>query len=91
VLAAVAVGMQVGQKSTNMQDSDVGQARKAGRIMERAGFQLAPQTETVLVQSKRLTFKGFRLPLDRGRRRPDGKPFGTITTFARPSIPAAPT
>jgi uncharacterized membrane protein YdfJ with MMPL/SSD domain len=87
VFAAVAVGMQVGQKSTNMQDSDVGQARKADRIMAQAGFQPAPQTETVLVQSKRLTFKdaAFRSTVEDVVR--TVKPFTTIKNLRSPLDP----
>ena len=57
VIAAVAIGQVVGQKTASMEDANVGEARKADQILKQAGLQPAPQTEIVLIQSKRLTIK----------------------------------
>jgi RND superfamily putative drug exporter len=88
VIVAVAVGMAVGQKSMNMQDSDVGQARKADRILEQAGFQPAPQTEIVLIQSKRLTIRdaAFRSTVEDVVR--TVRPFRTIANLRSPLDPS---
>jgi RND superfamily putative drug exporter len=84
VLAAVALGMAIGQKSTTMQDDDVGQSRKADQILKQAGFQPDPQTEIVLIQSKRLTIKNaaFRSTVADVVR--TVKPFSTITNLRSP-------
>jgi uncharacterized membrane protein YdfJ with MMPL/SSD domain len=56
VIAAAAIGAVVGQKTTSMQSSDVGQAKKADNILKQAGFpQADPLTEIVVIQSPRLT------------------------------------
>ena len=56
VIAAVAIGQAVGQKTVKQQDTNVGQAHRADQILAQAGFgQSDPQTEIVLVQSKHLT------------------------------------
>jgi len=87
VVAAVAVGMAVGQKSSDMQDADVGQARKADRVLDEAGFQPDPQTEIVLIQSKRLTIKdaAFRSTVEEVVRAV--KPFTTIKNLRSPLDP----
>jgi len=56
VIAAVAIGMAVGQKTTSMQGQDVGQSKRADKILTQAGFkQSDPLTEIVVVQSKTKT------------------------------------
>jgi uncharacterized membrane protein YdfJ with MMPL/SSD domain len=56
VIAAAAIGVLVGQKTTSMQSTDVGQAKKADNILQQAGFpQSDPLTEIVVIQSPRLT------------------------------------
>jgi len=56
VLAAAAIGAVVGQKTTSMQSTDVGQAKKADNILKQAGFpQSDPLTEIVVIQSPQLT------------------------------------
>jgi RND superfamily putative drug exporter len=56
VVAVVAIGMAVGQKNVKPGDTNVGQSHRADKLLEQAGFgQSDPQTEIVLVQSKRST------------------------------------
>jgi uncharacterized membrane protein YdfJ with MMPL/SSD domain len=84
VLVAVAVGMAVGQKSTQMQDDDVGQARKADQTLKQAGFQPDPQTEIVLIQSKGLTIKDAAFRSTVADVVQTVKPFRTITNLRSP-------
>jgi uncharacterized membrane protein YdfJ with MMPL/SSD domain len=62
VVAAVAIGMVVGQKNIDQNDVNVGQSHRADQILRDAGFRPEPQSEFVLIQSKRLTVRdaGFR-------------------------------
>jgi uncharacterized membrane protein YdfJ with MMPL/SSD domain len=53
VVASVAVGMAVGTKNIDQNDSNVGQSHRADHILRDAGFQADPQTELVLIQSKK--------------------------------------
>ena len=55
VVAAVALGTVVGQKTIDRNDLNVGQAQRADHMLRDAGFQAEPQTEFVLIQSDRLT------------------------------------
>src|SRR6476661_4448935 len=55
VVAALFIGMQVGTKQIDQQNSNVGQSHKADQMLLDAGFQTDPQTEIVLVQSKTRT------------------------------------
>ncbi len=55
VVVALVVGQAIGTKQIDQNDSNVGQAHRADRILRDAGFQADPQTEIVLVQSKALT------------------------------------
>ncbi|HEY2219311.1 MAG TPA: MMPL family transporter [Gaiellaceae bacterium] len=55
VIAALAIGMQVGTKQIDQQNANVGQSHRADNILRDAGFEADPQTEIVLVQSKTLT------------------------------------
>jgi RND superfamily putative drug exporter len=87
VLTAVAVGMAVGQKSSDMKDADVGQARKADQILDQAGFQPDPQTEIVLIQSKRLTVKDTAFRSTVGDVVRTVKPFRTIKNLRSPLDP----
>ncbi len=87
VIAAVAIGQVVGQKTASMEDANVGEARKADQILKQAGLQPAPQTEIVLIQSKRLTIKdaAFRSTVADVVR--TVKPFPTITNLRSPLDP----
>ena len=55
VVAALAIGMQVGTKNIDMQDANVGQSNNADQILKEGFPQADPQTEFVLVQSARKT------------------------------------
>jgi uncharacterized membrane protein YdfJ with MMPL/SSD domain len=57
VIAVAYVGVaMVGMKTIKQQDTNVGQARTADKILEASAFkQTDPQTELVLIQSKKLT------------------------------------
>ena len=55
VVASVAIGMAVGQKNIAQDDYNVGESKRADHILRDAGFQSDPQTEIVLIQSKKLT------------------------------------
>jgi uncharacterized membrane protein YdfJ with MMPL/SSD domain len=87
VIAAAVIGMQVGTKSMSMQDADVGQSRTADQILKQAGFQPDPQTEIVLIQSKRLTIRNpeFRATVADVVRAV--KPFSTIENIRSPLDP----
>ena len=66
VVIALVVGMAVGTKSIDQNDANVGQSHRADRILRDAGFQPDPQTEIVIVQSKKLTVRdaAFRATVD---------------------------
>jgi uncharacterized membrane protein YdfJ with MMPL/SSD domain len=55
VIAALVVGQTVGTKQIDQNDINVGQSKKADHILRDAGFQIAPKSEFVLVQSEKLT------------------------------------
>jgi uncharacterized membrane protein YdfJ with MMPL/SSD domain len=56
VLASIAIGTMVGQKTIDQQNSDVGPAHRADQILNQGGFaQSDPLTEIVVIQSKTLT------------------------------------
>src|SRR5690242_2498624 len=56
VVAAMAIGTMVGQKTIDQQNNNVGQAHRADQILARAGFkQSDPLTEIVVIQSKTST------------------------------------
>ncbi len=56
VIAAIAIGTAVGQRSIDQQDTNVGQAHRGDRILKAAGFtQSGRLTEIVVVQSKTKT------------------------------------
>jgi RND superfamily putative drug exporter len=56
VVAAIAIGSAVGQRSIDQQDTNVGQAHKGDQILKSAGFsQSGRLTEIVVVQSKSQT------------------------------------
>ena len=57
VVVAVVIGMTVGQKNIDQNDTNVGQSHRADHILRDAGFQPDPQTEIVLIQSEKLTVK----------------------------------
>jgi uncharacterized membrane protein YdfJ with MMPL/SSD domain len=63
VVAAIAIGTAVGQKTIDQQDSNVGQAREADKVLKHAGFKQSGRlTEIVVVQSRTQTISdpGFR-------------------------------
>ncbi len=55
VVASVALGTAVGQKTIDQNDANVGQSHRADHILRDAGFRADPQTEFVVIQSTRLT------------------------------------
>ena len=56
VLAAIVIGTNVGQKTIDPHNSNVGQAHRADQILKQAGFsQSGPLTEIVVIQSKTST------------------------------------
>ncbi|HXH95646.1 MAG TPA: MMPL family transporter [Gaiellaceae bacterium] len=57
VVAAVALGMVVGTKNIDQNDTNVGQSHRADRILRDAGFRPEPLSEFVLIQSNRLTVR----------------------------------
>ena len=57
VVAALAMGSVVGTKRISDDDVNVGEAHRADMILKDAGFQPAPQTEIVLLQSRKLTIR----------------------------------
>jgi uncharacterized membrane protein YdfJ with MMPL/SSD domain len=88
VLAAVVIGQAVGTKNIDQQDSNVGQAHKADKILKDAGFQFDPQTEIVLVQSKTKTFTDAPFQRTVNDVAAAVKPFATIKNFRSPLDPA---
>ena len=66
VVVSLVVGMTLGTKSIDQNDANVGQSHRADHILRDAGFQADPQTEIVLVQSKKLTARdaAFRTTVD---------------------------
>src|ERR687884_592649 len=88
VLATVAIGQAVGTKNIDQQDSNVGQAHKADKILKDAGFQFDPQTEIVLVQSKTKTFTDVAFQRTVNDVRAAVTPFRTIKNFRSPLDPA---
>jgi uncharacterized membrane protein YdfJ with MMPL/SSD domain len=58
VIASIAIGTMVGQKTIDQQGNNVGQAHRADQILKQAGFkQSDPLTEIVVIQSRTLTVK----------------------------------
>jgi uncharacterized membrane protein YdfJ with MMPL/SSD domain len=58
VIASFAIGLAAGTKYLDDNDTNVGEARKADKIIEEAGFnRVDEQVEFVLIQSKSLTAK----------------------------------
>src|SRR6478609_91659 len=56
VIAAIAIGTAVGQKSIEQQENTVGQAHRGDQIVKQGGFaQSGPLTEVVAIQSKTRT------------------------------------
>ena len=56
VVLSVAIGVFVGTKQIDQNNSNVGEAHRADQMLLDAGFQIDPQTEFVLIQSKTRTF-----------------------------------
>ena len=54
VVASLAIGMQVGTKQIDTQNANVGEAHRADQILRNAGFEPAPQTEFIVIQSSKL-------------------------------------
>ena len=85
VVAATAIGMLVGQKTTSMQSTNVGESHRADRILQQAGFtQSDPLTEIVVVQSQSATVRdaSFRSTVDDVVRAVT--PFATIHNIRSP-------
>src|SRR5262245_42734458 len=55
VVAALAIGMQVGTKQLKQEDTNTGQSRKADQILKKGFPESDPQTEFVVVQSSTRT------------------------------------
>jgi uncharacterized membrane protein YdfJ with MMPL/SSD domain len=55
VVASVAIGMAVGTKQIDQNNSNTGEAHRADQMLLDAGFPVTPQTEFVLIQSKSKT------------------------------------
>jgi uncharacterized membrane protein YdfJ with MMPL/SSD domain len=67
VIASFAIGLAAGTKYLDDNDTNVGEARKADKIIEEAGFnRVDEQVEFVLIQSKSLTAKdpAFRAAIE---------------------------
>ena len=88
VVAALVIGNVVGTKNIDQQDSNVGQAHKADRILKDAGFQFDPQTEIVLVQSKALTIRDAAFASTVTDVVAAVKPYTTIKNLRSPLDPA---
>ncbi|TMK94768.1 MAG: MMPL family transporter [Actinobacteria bacterium] len=88
VVAALVIGNVVGTKHIDQQDSNVGQAHKADRILKDAGFQFDPQTEIVLVQSKALTIRDAAFASTVTDVVAAVKPYTTIKNLRSPLDPA---
>jgi len=56
VVLSVAIGAFVGTKQIDQNNLNVGEAHRADQMLLDAGFQIDPQTEFVLIQSKTRTF-----------------------------------
>ncbi len=54
VFASLAVGMQVGTKQLANDDASVGESHRAEQILKHSGFKSDPQTEFVVIQSRKL-------------------------------------
>jgi len=76
VIAAVFIGSAVGTRTLDDSERNVGEARKADRIIDDAGFKLDEQAEYVLIQSDKLTAKdpAFRAAIQDATRTLDGFP-----------------
>ncbi|HEU5279463.1 MAG TPA: MMPL family transporter [Gaiellaceae bacterium] len=55
VVLSIAIGMVVGTKQIDHNNSNVGEAHRADQMLLDAGFQIDPQTEFVIIQSKAKT------------------------------------
>jgi uncharacterized membrane protein YdfJ with MMPL/SSD domain len=60
VVVSIAIGAVVGTKQIDQNNSNVGEAHRADQMLLDAGFQVDPQTEFVLIQSKRQTIRDPR-------------------------------
>jgi RND superfamily putative drug exporter len=88
VVAAVAIGMAVGQKNIDQNDANVGQSHRADHILRDAGFQADPQTEIVLIQSNKLTAKDPAFKATIADAVAAARSFPTIKNLASPLDPA---
>jgi len=89
VIAAVFIGSAVGTRTLDDSERNVGEARKADRIIDDAGFKLDEQAEYVLIQSDKLTAKdpAFRAAIQDATRTLDG--FPQVRKLRSRSTPAA--
>jgi uncharacterized membrane protein YdfJ with MMPL/SSD domain len=60
VVVSIAIGAVVGTKQIDQNNSNVGEAHRADQMLLDAGFQVDPQTEFVLIQSKTQTISDPR-------------------------------
>ncbi len=60
VVVAIAIGAVAGTKQIDQNNSNVGEAHRADQMLLDAGFQVDPQTEFVLIQSKTRTIQDPR-------------------------------
>jgi uncharacterized membrane protein YdfJ with MMPL/SSD domain len=60
VVVSIAIGAVVGTKQIDQNNSNVGEAHRADQMLLDAGFQVDPQTEFVLIQSKKQTIRDPR-------------------------------
>jgi uncharacterized membrane protein YdfJ with MMPL/SSD domain len=88
VIAAIAIGTAVGQKSLDQQENFVGQAERGNQILKQGGFaQSGPLTEVVAIQSKARTIDdpAFRAVVDDVRHAV--APFATVQNLRSPLEP----
>jgi RND superfamily putative drug exporter len=85
VIAAIAIGTAVGQKSIDQQENTVGQAHRGDQIVKQGGFaQSGPLTEVVAIQSRTRTVHdpAFRAVVEDVRR--SVAPFATVQNLRSP-------
>jgi uncharacterized membrane protein YdfJ with MMPL/SSD domain len=87
VIASLAIGMHVGMKTMSTQDANVGESRRADKILESAGFKAEPQSEIVVIQSSSLRARdlAFRSVIRNEIRAV--RPFAAVTNIRSPLAP----
>jgi uncharacterized membrane protein YdfJ with MMPL/SSD domain len=84
VAVSLALGTVVGTKNISKNDVNVGQAHQADKMLLDAGFQLDPQTEIVVVQSKTATVHDLAFRAAIADVVASVRPFKTITDLRSP-------